>query len=299
MIGGDTMLGRTTTTTTPTFLQWVCYHHQGFQTQTSLAHAPSYPAASPSLLFSPSPFSFSTRYSFQSSNSSNTFCASISWSFSILQQVDVYIARSRRGPRRYQPTSYVPNKIEPRYIFTTIRTTINAMANQNIWDFIKRVITNGTFDQSFEITWGYDHANIHDDGELLTLTLDKRSGSGFRSKNEYLFGKITMQIKLVQGNSAGTVTAYYVISNSPAIYQFSIRLFVVWFLCMLKLSSEGEFHDEIDFEFLGNTSGDPYTLHTNVYCQGKGDREEQFFLWFDPTADFHTYTIIWNPQRIL
>jgi xyloglucan:xyloglucosyl transferase len=52
-------------------------------------------------------------------------------------------------------------------------------------------------------------------------------------------------------------------------------------------------------EFMGNTTGDPVVLNTNVWASGDGKKERQFDLWFDPAADFHRYTITWNRRNIL
>lgn len=45
---------------------------------------------------------------------------------------------------------------------------------------------------------------------LLTFEFWMIEGTGFQSKRAYLFGHFSMKMKLVGGDSAGVVTAFYV-----------------------------------------------------------------------------------------
>ncbi|GAB4841348.1 hypothetical protein Ancab_022075 [Ancistrocladus abbreviatus] len=131
------------------------------------------------------------------------------------------------------------------------------------------------FYDNYQITWGYDHVSVLNQESEVQLSFDKYSGSGFGSKLTYGSGFFDMKMKLPNNAYTG-------------------GLVITFFL-----SSSGNSHDELDFEFLGHTVGQPYTLQTNVFANGQGNREQRINLWFDPAADFHYYRILWNRRQVV
>ncbi|KAF7021079.1 hypothetical protein CFC21_034084 [Triticum aestivum] len=132
------------------------------------------------------------------------------------------------------------------------------------------------FNDNFVAVGGTDGNHLVDQGTAVRIILDKSSGAGFSSKEAYGSGFFHMRIKTPPGYSAGVVTAFY-LTTEP---------------------EQGD-HDEVDLEFLGNVDGKPIILQTNIFLNGKGDREQRTELWFDPGADFHDYKILWNTYQLV
>ncbi|GAU14905.1 hypothetical protein TSUD_46980, partial [Trifolium subterraneum] len=70
-------------------------------------------------------------------------------------------------------------------------------------------LSKGSFDDNFSIMWSEDHFTTSTDGQIWYLSLDNDTGCGFQTKQRYRFGWFSMKLKLVGGDSAGVVTAYY------------------------------------------------------------------------------------------
>lgn len=132
-----------------------------------------------------------------------------------------------------------------------------------------------SFKEGYSVVWG-GPKNVQqvNGGNIVNIILDKSSGSGFISQDDFYYGFFSAAIKLPANYSAGIVVAFY--TSNADVFPHT--------------------HDELDFEFLGHARRKQWVLQTNVYGNGSVHmgREERFHLWFDPAAEYHEYSILWN-----
>ncbi|KAE9452683.1 hypothetical protein C3L33_15409, partial [Rhododendron williamsianum] len=124
--------------------------------------------------------------------------------------------------------------------------------------FKAQISSGSSFYDDFTLSGAVEQVSTSSDGAIWSLALTNATGCGFVSNENYMFGWFSMKLKLVGGDSAGVVTAYYMCSDDDT----------------------GATRDEVDYEFLGNTTGQPYIVQTNVYKNGTGGREVRHQLWF-------------------
>ncbi|KAK6123987.1 hypothetical protein DH2020_042270 [Rehmannia glutinosa] len=142
--------------------------------------------------------------------------------------------------------------------------------------FSEAAESKGSFDDNFSKSCPETNFKTSEDGQIWYLSLDEQAGCGFMTKQRYRFGWFSMKLKLVGGDSAGVVTAYYMCSENAA----------------------GPERDELDIEFLGNRTGQPYLIQTNVYKNGTGGHfNVEACQWEDPfPACVSTTTDNWWDQ---
>ncbi|KAL8063659.1 hypothetical protein ABFS82_01G040200 [Erythranthe guttata] len=140
---------------------------------------------------------------------------------------------------------------------------------------LQKNVAENSFDKYYSPLWGSNHLSVDPQGNEVQLLMDTSSGAGFRSKLDYGSGLFRIRMKIPEKKTEGIVTCFY-LTSAPD-------------------NQEPGNHFELDFEFLG-TNG---TVQTNVYDYDGGHREQSFKLPFDPSQDFHTYGILWNPSQIV
>ncbi|XAR63333.1 Xyloglucan:xyloglucosyl transferase [Bertholletia excelsa] len=140
-------------------------------------------------------------------------------------------------------------------------------------------ITTVPFSQVFSPLFGHNNIIRSSDDKSISLVLNQYTGSGFKSSDLYNHGLFSARIKLPSDYTAGIVVAFY--ASNGDIFERT--------------------HDELDFEFLGNIKGQRWRFQTNVYGNGSTNRgrEERYYLWFDPSKEFHRYSILWTNDIII
>ncbi|XP_010261561.1 PREDICTED: probable xyloglucan endotransglucosylase/hydrolase protein 30 [Nelumbo nucifera] len=140
-------------------------------------------------------------------------------------------------------------------------------------------VTTIRFDEGYSPLFGDSNVVRSSDGKSVHLLLDRYTGSGFISSSLYNHGFFSAKIKLPADYTAGVVVAFY--TSNGDVFEKT--------------------HDELDFEFLGNIHGKEWRFQTNVYGNGSTHRgrEERYYLWFDPTREFHRYSILWTANNII
>ncbi|KAJ8568189.1 hypothetical protein K7X08_020911 [Anisodus acutangulus] len=136
-----------------------------------------------------------------------------------------------------------------------------------------------TFEEGYSPLFSYFNIERSPDDKSFRLLLNRFSGSGVISTEYYNYGFFSASIKLPAIYTAGIVVAFYT-SNVDTFEKN---------------------HDELDIEFLGNVNGQPWRFQTNLYGNGSVSRgrEERYRMWFDPSKEFHQYSIIWTPKNII
>ncbi|QHO44523.1 hypothetical protein S83_014408 [Arachis hypogaea] len=135
------------------------------------------------------------------------------------------------------------------------------------------------FNDGYSPLFGDSNVVRSDDGNGVNLLLDRFTGSGFISSSMYKYGFFSANIKLPSNYTAGICVAFY--TSNGDVFEKT--------------------HDELDFEFLGNLAGKPWRFQTNLYGNGSTHRgrEERYRLWFDPTKEYHRYSILWTAKNVV
>lgn len=94
---------------------------------------------------------------------------------------------------------------------------------------------------------------------FLSLTLVLLAPApGFSCSKYFVYGVFSARLKLPPNYSGGVIPCMYLTSAGTSDFHTN--------------------HDEIDFEFLGNTSAQEITIHTNLISQG-WNKLEQVSCW--------------------